>query len=171
VVVLVAFEIDLRCQRLVLWMRDDHGDMSRAGQRPEQRVPTRYDALEPIASSVVTLHAPPQVERTGTRRVLETEQVEYRPRALICQMSRVAFAIGRQSFAAVTVPLMDSGSPGSSAGHKVVRHGAPRRYSGPRVASAVDSHATSSARAPPGSSQRDWSSPSWTDVKVRSASG
>lgn len=52
----------------------------------------------------------------------------------------------RQSLAAVTVPVIDRGSPGWSTGHNRVRHGALRRWSGPRVASAVGWNATSTAR-------------------------
>jgi hypothetical protein len=37
------------------------------------------------------------------------------------------FAIGLQSPDALTVPDIDNGSPGSSIGHNLARHGAPRR--------------------------------------------
>jgi hypothetical protein len=81
-----------------------------------------------IASFIVAARTTAQVERA---------RIEYKPLVFVCQISTVAFAIGRQSPNDVTMPLIDSGSPGSSIAHSRLRHGTSRRYSGPAVTSAV----------------------------------
>jgi hypothetical protein len=90
-----------------------------------------------IPSFVVASGPAAQVEGARVGRIVAAEQVRIQPSGVGCQMSSVAFGMGRQSVEAVIVPLIANGSPRSSIGHSRLRHGASGRYSGPAVASAV----------------------------------
>ena len=94
-VVLVPFEVDLRGQRLIVWMAHDEVNMPGPGQRPEQRVPAWYDAVKLIASLSSVLVRPRRLNAPGSDGLSRPSRFEYKPLALVCQMSRVAFATRR----------------------------------------------------------------------------